>query len=141
MRFQKQLIRHNPSEGAFGDCHRAVFASLMGIDIQNVPHFGELYGSDPYRYLDAIDKWLGNFKLRYLECQAEALFDWFGVRGIEVYHEIAGPSPRFSNTLHSVVGRNGEIIFDPHPDNDDLSKALLGDRSQWTYGLLVAAQL
>lgn len=35
--------------------------------------------------------------------------------------------------LHAVVGKNGQIVFDPHP-----SKAgLAGDPSEWTFDYLI----
>lgn len=59
--------------------------------------------------------------------------DFFpGATGI--CHEICGPSPRFPGSLHCVVGLDGEVIHDPHPDK----LGILGPEKDWTYGLIIA---
>jgi len=35
----RQQFRHIPSRGLYGDCHRAVLASLFEVDLRDVPHF------------------------------------------------------------------------------------------------------
>ena len=38
------------------------------------------------------------------------------------YHLICGPSPRGGGMSHATVGRNGEIVHDPHPDGTGVVK-------------------
>ena len=41
MRPLKQQFEHLPAEGCWGDCHRAAIASVLELDLDQVPHFGE----------------------------------------------------------------------------------------------------
>ncbi|MCK4817308.1 hypothetical protein KA005_16175, partial [bacterium] len=36
---KKQLNRHNPEEGVFGDCYRTCIANVLGVFPTAVPHF------------------------------------------------------------------------------------------------------
>lgn len=53
----------------------------------------------------------------------------------DIYHEISGPSPRGNGVYHAVVGRNGEVVHDPHPSRAGLA----GDPATWEYCYLVKA--
>jgi hypothetical protein len=53
--------------------------------------------------------------------------------GVDLYHQISGPSPRGSDLHHAVVGLNGKVFFDPHPSRADLA----GDPSKWKHSILV----
>jgi hypothetical protein len=57
MRPQKQKFRHRPDEGEWGDCHRTALASIMGLDRDEVPHFGE-GGPDPQEFSRRVAVWL-----------------------------------------------------------------------------------
>jgi hypothetical protein len=50
-----------------------------------------------------------------------------------MFHIVSGPSPRFPELLHSVVGLNGHVVWDPHPDHSGLT----GDPQDWTFDFLV----
>ena len=38
MKLQKQLYRHQPDQGIYGDCGRTVIACLLDLDPKDVPH-------------------------------------------------------------------------------------------------------
>jgi len=66
------------------------------------------------QYLEPLNEFLGRFGLMYVQGP---------VRGRAVgWHVVTGPSPRTPKlgTLHSVVGRNGRIVWDPHPSHEGL---------------------
>lgn len=42
----KQLNRHNPTEGVWGDCQRTVYACLLDKHPSEVPHFLDGYSPD-----------------------------------------------------------------------------------------------
>ena len=115
-------ILHNPDKGEYGDCFRACIASLLEMNIQNVPHF--LDGENPYKWYEELSEWLGNMGLAYFEypISEQGIDKWkelFKSIGVPVYHEICGASPR-GNFNHSVIGCNGQVIFDPHPSRSGL---------------------
>jgi hypothetical protein len=62
MRFQKQSIMgYNPEAGIYGDCYRTCIASLLDMDLHDVPHFvrdSELAGKDGWHTHAKTCEWL-----------------------------------------------------------------------------------
>lgn len=103
MREVTQTILHDQIPGVPGNCLQAAVASLLDLDLDDVPHFIE------------HDDWL------------QYLVDWGRERGYLVVSRrpdavrmgIAyGPSPR--GVQHAVVWLDGAIAFDPHPSRAGL---------------------
>jgi len=120
---QDQEFPHKPEEGIYGDCFRSVIASLLEIPIKEVPHF--LYDNcDNITFNKRLADFLKPLGLAYFCVPAFDIKDWRVKQGIEepIYHEISDESPRFSDSLHSVVGCDGEIYFDGHPTKLGLPK-------------------
>ena len=127
-------ILHNPAKGEYGDCFRACIASLLEMDIQDVPHF--LDGENPYRWYEELSAWLGNMGLSYFDHPVDepGINKWehlFSTINTPIYHEMCGKSPR-GNFDHSVIGCNGKVVFDPHP-----SRA--GIKTIKSYGFIIKA--
>src|SRR5581483_4068025 len=59
MKVQKQLNRHRPQEGIYGDCHRTAIACVLDMDAKDVPHFmdgkHDCDADDAYK---AVESWL-----------------------------------------------------------------------------------
>ncbi len=126
-----QEFMHDPDNGVFGDCQRAVIASLLELPISEVPHFNGVAKGDPEIFYDEIQKFLKPLGYAWLVVPAMSSHLFFGT-DVPIYHEIGGPSPR-GKGLHAVVGKNHRVFHDPHPSRD----GLLGERNQWTYGYIV----
>jgi hypothetical protein len=104
---------HQTKFGETGNCLQACVASLLEVDLSEVPEFSVVsqfmlfmrfmrtHGMQPVAY--QID----NFHYPY-----------------NAYYLLWGKSPRGIN--HSVVAYNGEIVHDPHPDSDGLDKIEMG---------------
>lgn len=124
-----QEFTHKPEIGQYGDCQRAVIASLLDLPISEVPHFyrDEEEGGDPF--WTGVVKFCRTHGYNYVSTKPD-IFLWSGGA---VYHEISGPSPRGNGVYHAVVGCNGKIEHDPHPDKTGLA----GDPSKWKYAFLV----
>jgi len=119
----KQSILHDPENNQYGDCFRACIASLLELPIDEVPHV--LNSPKPSRWYEDILQWLGKRGLAYIEYRVtdEDMKHWqllWGVDNLHIYHIITGQSPRDKKIYHSVIGLNGQIVFDPHPDNTGL---------------------
>ena len=127
-----QEFVHKPEEGQFGDCQRAVIASLLGLSISDVPHFLQEADGDAALFWEGIQTFLSQRGLAYLTVPAASGIAFYGLYD-GVHHEISGPSPRGNGTYHAVVGCDGEIVHDPHPSRAGLA----GDPSEWTYSYLV----
>lgn len=126
---QTQLILHDPEKGTRGDCQRAVIASLLDLPITEVPHFNET--GDVETYWRTLQEFCNNHGYIFVEMKALQFFTWNS--DLPIYHEIAGPSPRFPGQYHAVVGKNGKIFHDPHPDRTGLA----GNPEDWTFSFLV----
>lgn len=127
-----QEFLHKPEEGQYGDCQRAVIASLLDLPISEVPHFLQLAKGDPVEYWTGIQRFLATKGFAWLTVPAKSGAAFYGSEN-GVYHEISGPSPRGNGTQHAVVGLDGEIVFDPHPSRAGLT----GDPSEWEHSYLV----
>jgi len=129
-----QEFLHKPEIGQYGDCQRAVIASLLDLPIEKVPHFLQDANGDSNQYWQNLQKFLLGRGFVWLTVNARE-WAFHGVNGedTKIYHEIAGPSPRCGGVSHAVVGCNGKIVFDPHPT----ALGLIGDMKDWGFSFLV----
>lgn len=129
-----QQFVHRPDLGQHGDCQRAVLASLLELPIEQVPHFLQDANGDATEYWESLQRFCRSHGFVYLVVPARSGGGFFGDDG-DVFHEISGPSPRGNGVTHAVVGRNGEVVFDPHPSREGLG----GDPAAWEHAYLVRA--
>lgn len=127
-----QIFTSKPEINQYGDCQRAVIASLLELPIDEVPHFLQEANGDAGDYWLGIQSFLGKKGFAYLTADIGAIHHFYGNDG-EIYHEISGPSPRGNGLYHAVVGCNGKIAFDPHPSREGLA----GEQSEWRHAYLV----
>lgn len=126
-----QVFRHDPANGIHGDCQRAVIASLLELPIEDVPHFAKDHYQDPDSYWTALQSFLGCHGYAYVTVKPGEAHFFGDLEG--VYHEIAGQSPRDPQVMHAVVGLDGKIVHDPHPDKTGLA----GDPNSWQYSFII----
>lgn len=132
-----QEFIHAPESYIYGDCQRACIASLLELPLQDVPHFYET--GNEAEYFESMNTFLANKGLFHLEVHPSYPFDnpkfCSQLReATDVYHMIYGRSLR--GFLHAVVGRNGIIVHDPHPDKTGLDERYKND---WHHAFLVNA--
>lgn len=114
-----QTILHRPEEGQHGNCLSAVLASLLHLPIDSIP----VFMSDKWQ--KELNEWLRPHGLAYLclDNKEEAFALHCEEQGItDLYHEIAGPSPRHDDVQHAIVGFNFAHAHDPHPDRSGVTK-------------------
>lgn len=133
-----QLLIHDPDNGVLGDCFRASIASLVEMPAYDVPHFVS-FNEYEDQWQEQLYNFLDHLGFGYIEIHSypddywERLFRLMG----DTYHIISGPSPRFPDCTHCVVGLNGKIIHDPHPDKSGLAEP----KKDWVYGFLIAKEM
>lgn len=106
----KPLIQtklHNPPHQN-GNCMAACLASLLEIEITDVPKFEDEHEKEWYF---SVLKWLSS--LGYYLVYWEEEIHWDG------YHIAIGPSPR-GNFSHCVIYKGKQMVHDPHPSGDGL---------------------
>jgi len=113
-----------------GNCYQAGVASILELDLDDVPNLNTSKEVEGEEMDGIVNEWLfgSNLKLHWIRTFDE---DQRKMLGPEVYHLICGPSPRSKMLSHIVVGQYGEIIWDPHPDNDGLNHGF------WLLGLFM----
>lgn len=118
MQFVHQSIRHDPDNGAFGDCHRAAIATVLGLTLDDVPHFlhdgcnGEEFAQREARFLArhglvaCCVPFAGDSYQHVLETM-------LNINGEDFVCLLGGTSRSGCN--HTVVCRGSEIVHDPSP--------------------------
>lgn len=122
MKLQKQLNRHKPSEGIYGDCQRTCFAMMFDLDAKDVPHFLE-DGLDNELFHTKIDAWLKQqgyrqFFMVFNDCTLKAVLDHMLALNPNFYYILSGQSRNLTD--HSVVCFNNKIIADPALDDSGI---------------------
>lgn len=111
----KQRHIHDPKNGLYGDCHRAAIASILELDLDEVPHFadgwptGEVFMNREREFL--LSRGLIPIYTPYKVSTLEEIKEVTTVLHPNIYYLIGGTS-RYG-TAHTVVGLNGEIAHDP----------------------------
>jgi len=134
MFFQEQVYPHDPDNGVYGDCFRAVLASLLRMNIKEVPHF-MIDNPDVDTCNQRLQEFLEPMGLFFMNVAAWDIESWKQQCKISapIYHEISDESPRFPGVHHSVVGCDGIEVHDPHPTK----LGLPNKTDKRTFGFLV----
>ena len=111
----KQTKLHDPPK-SIGNCFQACLASILEISIEDT---FDIFGEDitENNWIQKLNEWLAE---KYDLCFYEFRKEQFYHRESLGYHIISGKSPRNPKQQHSVVGYEGEMVFDPHPSNDGI---------------------
>ena len=117
----KQLFRHDPDNGIYGDCFRTAIACMLDLPVEEVPHFNH---DNPGGIIgwERVQKWLAPRGLTIYACayssSVEDVLATFGETNPGMYAMIVGQSPRGTN--HNVIALNGKIIHDTAIDGGGL---------------------
>ncbi len=129
MKPQKQLFRHFPADGVYGDCHRTAIAIVLDMDAKDVPHFmdASAYGEGGAKKShDRFEAWLNERGI----CTIHVLFpgemrlDQI-LTTIEMCNHRSRPAfilagTSRNGTNHSVVACDGVIACDPSLDDNGI---------------------
>lgn len=108
----------------YGECVRASYATILGVDIERVPRFdpGALGGEDQTVH---ERQWLASIGFDLIEFSTdpedelpEEMLDEVHETMPTVQHLMSGISPRGYG--HRCVGIGGRVAFDPHPSRAGL---------------------
>lgn len=119
----KQRNRHDPENGIWGDCHRAAVASLLEMEIDDVPHFCDkgISAEDFNRF---EREWFLSRGLFPIYCPYPAenkLSDILNaIEAISpgIIFLLGGESQNGCN--HTVVAGRGRILHDPSQDDSGI---------------------
>ena len=112
-----QTINHDPDNNKYGNCMQAVFASMLDLPLDDVPHF---MANNP-----SVDE-LWPIVKSWLATQGYALFTICFTSRLDdiqyfmkehndgIYYILNGKSPR--GFCHNVIGMGNSIVHDPNPE-------------------------
>lgn len=131
----QEFPKHDPNNGVIGDCLRAALASLLGLPLQQVPHFLKEHWGNVQATEDALNRFLSKRGLMMLPLPYAAFSQLLKAQaqstGSDCYHLIFGVD--HEGDRHACVGRNGQIVHDPHP----LKRGFANPPGEWQIGLMV----
>lgn len=116
----KQLFRHKPDEGVWGDCWRTAIACLLDIDPKQVPHFCHGAPGGEVVKMNTME-WLSERGLSYVsvvypgETRMKDVLRSFGGMNPHVYFLFSGTSETGVN--HTTIGHGEQIVHDPSLTN------------------------
>lgn len=115
------IVGRGPKFGeSYGNCLQAALASVLDLQLEDVPHFVWLTRDEPAAtaaWHHAMNQWLAaHFGLNVVYFRAG---DEPGAWKPTGYHLLSGTSPRGS--MHETVGLDGELAHDPHPAGGGVS--------------------
>lgn len=111
-----------PNGQPTGNCFPACVASIMGLSLEDVPFFST---RSQDAQLAHANSWLKKFNLKLVMTPNTS--DHKHPPGI--HYMMRGLSPRLKGLYHIVVGRDGQMVHDPHPDNT----GLVGEATHFIY--------
>ncbi len=113
MRPQKQRYHHDPDNGSYGDCTRTVFACLLDLDRDVVPHFGAdeppVHVRSNHERAWLAEQGLVEVTIPYTGELAEILCA-FGANNTGMHYMLSGTSR--TGCAHVVICRNEKIVWD-----------------------------
>jgi len=120
MKFHKQLFKHEPEKGVFGDCFRTSIGCLLDLEPGEVPHFYAEPGATRESVEDHIQGFLENRGMRlidvpYMMGQKMKPEEFLASVLAKMYPNIpvlfSGTSRTGCN--HTVIAYNDAILHDP----------------------------
>lgn len=119
---QKQLNRHCPENGVFGDCHRTAIACLLDMRPEEVPNWSEKHWQDVDAWMRAEKEFLASKGLSSVtfayNSDLESLLAAMGITNPSAFYMITGKSR--NGTHHVVIAKGSEIVWDPAQDDSGI---------------------
>ncbi len=120
----KQLYKHDPDKGIWGDCHRTAIGCLLDIPPEQLPHFWQDKDDKPVStvmqdinvYLYNIGYYLASFSVQ--SRSTEDILVWMKEMNPNLYYLLTGMSK--NQVGHTVICCNDAIIHDPSLDDSGI---------------------
>jgi hypothetical protein len=103
-----QTILLEDPQGRQGNCWQTAIASVLDLELEEVPHFAQIDVDDGEHWWIGTWNWLQDRDMTLTPIRDHLYND--------EYYLVTGPSPRNPDLAHVVVYQNGMMVHDPHPD-------------------------
>lgn len=116
----KQLFRHKPDQGIYGDCYRTAIACLLDLPPSDVPHVYD--GRDDAIGKARMESWLSShgkilIDVAYAD-SVQTVLSLHEHRYPSLHWILSGISANGCN--HVVICRGGQIVHDPAQDDSGI---------------------
>ena len=129
----KQLNRHDPDNGVYGDCGRTAIACILDLHPSQVPHFWdgpEDRNRDPQAERDAWLRSRGIFRIVFtLDGELSESLEYVALHYPGANYTLLGESKNHVN--HVVIGQDSQIIWDPSLDDSGIIGPAKDDSLYW----------
>ena len=121
---RKQIFRHDPDNGGWGDCYRTAWACLLDLEPKEVPHFCD-QGRGDKESDRLLKEWLAARGLTYFrvlfggDLEVQKILDTVMLCNPGTFALLSGESRNGTN--HIVIIRDGEIVHDPAQDDSGIT--------------------
>jgi hypothetical protein len=128
----KQLYRHRPEDGIWGDCYRSAIASLLDLQPAEVPHWFDqgILSTEAYPRVDA---WLAARGLCRITAafsgELQVFLDHMKTHNAGIYYLLTGKSRTGCN--HTVIGLDDAIVHDPSLNDSGIIGPCIEDGLYW----------
>ena len=116
----KQLVKHDPKNGQYGDCARTCIACLLDLPPRSVPHLFENGMIDGEVFWQRMDEWLAKLGLKSFGVPYDAdvtdVLKTVGHYFPETYYML-GAASRTAD--HFVIAKGDKIVHDPAGHSPD----------------------
>jgi len=127
MKFYDQTEFSDPENNIKGNCLSACLASILDIDIKEIPnfcYFGNNWASEFSKFIYKAGYNLdGSYYFKGLENDLREWADLLTLSsGVDGVFIVGGPSPRFNGNIHhAVLYKDNKLLHDPHPSRDGIT--------------------
>lgn len=119
----KQLYKHAPEDGQYGDCHRTALAAILNVPQESVPNFGEHYDCHE-NFVAAETEWLHSQGLASFTAPYSAKTTTLS----QLLWSLKHHAPNIPVVVivaterglaHSIIACNGKIVLDPYTGEEE----------------------
>lgn len=123
-----------------GDCTRATYASLLDLELCQVPHFilfGNKWFPMLYAFLDVLDYEFVGTEYCYMQGKSKEKLRLYKKYSINGYYAAGVKSATFEGVRHLLVmNQKGLVVHDPNPNQAFLGKNILKSKELLYFHLI-----
>lgn len=119
----QRVTDHDPINGQIGDCFRAATASILELNLDEVPHFAELCAPDfeAEHFWRVVDEWFFSRGLELKFCAPVSIDELRSNNLAGRYHFVFGRCIHRGGVVgHTLVGFDGLVVHDPDNTKHEL---------------------
>lgn len=138
-----QRNRHDPANGVWGDCHRAAIASILELELDEVPHFYDEGRTAPEA--EQLEREFlasrGLVPITFTsQSDLDAMLRWIAHYNPGTCHLLGGQSR--NGVMHTVICCDGQIVHDPSLDQSGIVGPQPGTEYYWLtfFGSAIATE-